>query len=171
MPGVVPTRKTTVHPNAGQSYEVLGLKDLKGIEFTRPCGEKYLEVEGAPFPIEGAPRHSISKHFQAKKAAIELAIKLAYDGTRHLFLPYEQLAPKVKVVYNAFTHLIEHEPKERMVKLWSQVRDLVCFVLHEDLPYRWRAQLFMEQVGDKFNLSEGDKWWLAHQGDFNYDPR
>lgn len=136
-----------------------------------PDGPDIVRVEGAEYPLIGIPRQDVIKAMEQTKPILLSAVKMFHARMHNKFLPYKKLCPQVKSIHDAFNKLINWEqPWDKFHReLWGMVRDIVCFILHDDFPYRWRAIALLRELRT-IDFSNGDNWWIKHQGDWNYDP-
>jgi len=127
-------------------------------------------LKGHAYPVIGLPRKIMIHKLDPTKKLLEMAIEQIWKGFCNDFKKPEDLAPSVRELYNLFNQLLEHETTERRIRIYSKVRDLICFFLDEDTAYRWRFQWMMERVDpEKFKLTEADKYWFSKSDEFRLD--
>lgn len=151
----------------------VGFEPLDGTLAIDPdTKERFMIIPGLP-PINGAPDHRLTPHLQRWKELAESFIPVLHSKIQPYLVPRDAMCTAVREIYDAFDRIKSLEVDDpnyfKMQKRWERLRDILCFFLQQDLPYRWRFQLALSGMDmEKIRLDESDRFWLEKQGDFQY---
>jgi len=145
---------------------------LKGRIQQNPDGPDLVFAEGVSEPMIGAPRQNVLHHLEKSKPIILAAVNLFHGKSRQLITPYKKMAPCAKATHDAFDKLINYEVKWDKFhrQLWSKLRDMLCLIVQDDFPYRWRWQALIQELSKdpRMKITEADKIWIQRQADWNF---
>lgn len=145
------------------SGEVLRIEVKKDFEPCVVTKDGAIQPVGHPYPIRTMPEKA-RRVDRLWKGVVKHLLSFAHRVVKPNVEPPKDEA--VREVWNALTDLIEREREKPMKDLWTQVRDIFCFLLEYDPAYYWRFKWLASRVNyQKLLPTEADLYWLSKRID------
>jgi hypothetical protein len=144
---------------------------VEKVEFPKEGGT-FTYLEGHPYPFPGFPE----QRFVQKTALIKALIPALCRGAKYL-INSDKIDPKrysrpVREIYRLFNLLIEREKDQGNKDKWTQIRDVVCYILEFDNAYRFRLQDVLKEINlDEIKPDEATKYYMSLHSDYNFSEK
>ena len=164
--------------------------EVDRVEFPEKGGT-FTYFKGHKLPFPGFPHERIVEKVALIKSFIPAWLKtiklvpktkilkiidigrMLLKGVVH-FLANDKINPEryshpVREIYRIFNILIEREKEERLIALWTQLRDVLCMILEFDNAYRFRIQDALAELNlDEIKPDKSDTYYIRMRDDYKY---